>query len=89
MLQKVSKPPKEYELLEKLLDAPDEISLNNMLEEHKDEITPEFSSFVGSVLAQSEERVNKKAKGEDALVVERLEKIYRAALKFSMKKNLR
>jgi hypothetical protein len=88
VLQKVSKPPKEYELLEKLLDAPDEVVLNKMLEEHKDEITPEFSSFVGGVLAQSEERADKKAKGEDALVVERLNRIYRAVLKFSMKKSM-
>ncbi len=88
VLQKVSAPPKEYELLEKLLDAPDDAALNKMLEEHKAEITPEFSSFVGNVLAQSEERVDKNVKGEEAQVVEKLNKIYRAVLKFSMKKSM-
>jgi hypothetical protein len=75
-------------LLEKLLDAPDEVALNKMLEEHKNETTPEFCSFVGGVLAQSEERVDKKTKGEEAQVVERLNRIYRAVLKFSMKKSM-
>lgn len=88
VLQQVSTPPKEYELLEKLLDAPDEAALNKMLEEYKNEITPEFCSFIGGALAQSEERVDKKAKGEEAQVVERLNSIYRAVLKFSMKKSM-
>ncbi|MBA4379084.1 MAG: hypothetical protein C0393_00065 [Anaerolinea sp.] len=88
VLQQMSSPPPEYELLEKLLDAPDDTALNKMLEEHKDEITPEFSSFVGGVLAQTEGRAGEKPQGEEAQVIERLEKIYRAALKFSMKKNL-
>jgi len=88
VLQKVSAPPKEYELLEKLLDAPNEAALNKMLEEHKNEITPEFTSFVGGVLAQSEERADKKSPGEDAQVLERLNNIYRAILKFSMKKSM-
>ena len=88
VLQQVSAPPHEYELMEKLLEAPNEAALNKMLEEHKDEITPEFTSFIGGVLAQSEERVDKKSQGEDAKVLDRLNNIYRAVLKFSMKKSL-
>jgi hypothetical protein len=88
VLQQVSAPPHEYELMEKLLEAPNEAALNKMLEEHKDEITPEFTSFIVGVLAQSEERVDKKSQGEDAQVLDRLNNIYRAVLKFSMKKSL-
>ena len=88
VLQKASAPPKEYALLEKLLEASSENAIQKMLEEHKEEITPEFMSFVGGVLAQAEGRAGEKSQGEEAQVIERLEKIYRAALKFSMKKNL-
>ncbi len=89
VLQQVSAPPHEYELLEKLLDAPDDTALNKMLEEHKDEITPEFASFIGGVLAQSEEQGEDKSKKEQAQILEKLNLIYRAVLKFSMKKSLR
>lgn len=89
VLQQVSAPPHEYELLEKLLDAPDDTALNKMLEEHKDEITPEFASFIGGVLAQSEEQGDDKSKKEHAQILEKLNLIYRAVLKFSMKKSLR
>lgn len=89
VLQQVSAPPHEYELLEKLLDAPDDTALNKMLEEHKNEITPEFASFIGGVLAQSEEQGDDKSKKEQAQILEKLNLIYRAVLKFSMKKSLR
>ncbi len=89
VLQQVSAPPHEYELLEKLLDAPDDTALNKMLEEHKDEIMPEFASFIGGVLAQSEEQGKDKSKKEQAQILEKLKLIYRAVLKFSMKKSLR
>lgn len=88
VLQQMSAPPPEYELLEKLLDAPDDSALNKMLEEHKDEITPEFASFIGGVLAQSEEQGKDKSKKEQAQILEKLNLIYRAILKFSMKKSL-
>jgi CRISPR/Cas system CSM-associated protein Csm2 small subunit len=88
VLQKASAPPKEYALLEKLLEASSENAIQKKLEEHKEEITPEFLSFVGGVLAQAEGRAGEKPQGEEAQVMERLEKIYRAALKLSMKKNL-
>lgn len=89
VLQQVSAPPHEYELLEKLLDAPDDPALNKMLEEHKDEITPEFASFISGVLAQSEEQGEDKSKKKQAQILEKLNLIYRAVLKFSMKKSLR
>ncbi|MBU2610822.1 MAG: CpXC domain-containing protein [Chloroflexi bacterium] len=88
VLQQVSAPPHEYKLLEKLLDAPDDTALNKMLEEHKDEITPEFASFIGGVLAQSEEQGDAKSNKEQAQIIEKLNLIYRAVLKFSMKKSM-
>jgi len=88
ILQQATAPPKEYEILEKLLDAPNETALNKLLEKRAKEITPEFVQFVSGVVAQTESRAGEKPQGEEARVVERLQALYRTILKFSMKKSM-
>ena len=88
VLQQASTPPPELALVEELLAAPDDAAMNQLLEKHAAEITPEFSSMIASVLTRSEEQAAGKASGEEAEMLKRLEKIYQAALKFSMKKSL-
>jgi hypothetical protein len=44
--------------------------------------------MIASVLARSEEQAGAKPGADDAEMIKRLEKIYQAALKLSMKKNL-
>lgn len=89
VLQQASAPPPELALLEELLEAPDDDALNSLLEKHAAEITPEFSSVIASVLTRSEEEGGVKPEGEDARVIEKLEAVYRAVLKFTMKKNVK
>jgi len=88
VLQKASAPPPELALLEEMLAAPDETALNKMIEQHAAEITPEFSSIVASVISRSEEQAGDKQSDEEAQMLEKLQAIYRAILKFTMKKNL-
>ena len=88
VLQQASTPPPELALLETLLDAKDETALNKLLEEHTQEITPELSSILASILARSEEQAGAQPKGEEAQAVEKLRALYKAVLKFSMKKSL-
>ena len=88
VLQQASAPPPELALLEKMLTAPDDAALNKMIEQHGAELTPEFSSIVASVITRSEEQADGKGTGEEAQMLEKLQVIYRAILKFSMKKNL-
>jgi hypothetical protein len=88
VLQKASAPPPEIALLEELLTAPDESSLENMLQEHAAEITPEFSSIVASVLARNEGQGEKQTSSEEAQLTVKLESIYRAVLKKTMKQGL-
>jgi hypothetical protein len=88
VLQKASAPPPELALLEELIQAPDEAAVNKMLEVHTQELTPEFSSIVASVLSRTEEQAGAKPRPEDADVVKKLEMVYRAILKYTMKKNL-
>ena len=88
VLQKVSAPPPELALLEELLDAPDEVALDKLLDEHSKDITPEFSSIIANVLNRSEEQTGGKPQGEDAQAIEKLRNLYRRVLKFSMEKNM-
>jgi len=88
VVQKASTPPPEIALLEEMLAAPDEITLNQLIEQHSAEITPEFNSMVASVVTRTEEKAGDKATGEEAQMLDRLQSIYRASLKLSMKKKL-
>jgi hypothetical protein len=88
VLQQASTPPPELALLEELLDAPDEATLNKMLEQHAEEITPEFSSIIANILARSEQEAGAKPQGEEAQTIEKMRTLYNAVLKFSMKKSL-
>jgi hypothetical protein len=87
-LQKASAPPPELALLEELLDAPDEAALNKLLEQHAKEITPELSSIIANILSRSEEQAGKKPQGEDAQTIAKLQQVYRAVLKFTMRKGM-
>lgn len=89
VLQQASAPPPELALLEELLDAPDEIALNKMFEQHSEEITPELSSIIANILARSEEQAGDKPGGEDAQTIEKLRNLYKSVLKFSMKKSMK
>jgi hypothetical protein len=88
VLQQASVPPPELALLEEMLTAPDETALNQMIEQHSAEITPDFCSIVANVITRTEEQTSGKTPGEEAQMVERLQVIYRAILKLTMMKNL-
>ncbi len=88
VLQKASAPPAELALVEELLSAPDDAALKQLLEKHAADLTPEFASMVGSILARTEEQAGQKPRKEEAEVIDRLQKLYRAILNYSMKKNL-
>ena len=88
VLQQASAPPPELALLEEMLAASDETALIQMIEQHAAEMTPEFNSIVASVISRSEEQAGGKPSGEEAQMLEKLQVIYRAILKFTMKKNL-
>jgi hypothetical protein len=89
VLQQASAPPPELELLEKFLDAPDEVSLNKLIEENADKITPEFSAVVASVINRSEGEGGEAPSDEEKQVLEKLQAVYKAVLKFTMKKSLK
>ncbi len=88
VLQKASAPPPELALLKELLETPDETALNKLLELHTAEISPEFGSIVASVLARTEGQAGESPKKEETEMIKKLEELYRAILKFTMKKSM-
>jgi hypothetical protein len=70
-----------------LLAAPDAKALDAMIESHGQEITPEFSSIIASVLSRSEEQGKEKPSAEEAELLSKLEMVYRSVLRYSMKKS--
>ncbi len=88
ILQQASAPPPELALLEEMLATQDEAAMNKLIEEHAEEITPEFSSLISNVIARSEVQSGEKPTTEEAQTLEKLQSVYRAVLKSTMKKNL-
>lgn len=85
-LREVSTPP-EVAFVEQLLDAPDDAAVENMLEANKAMVNDQFmQALIGLVgqVDQAAEQGNPEAKA----LSEKINAIYKSALKFSMKQNL-
>lgn len=80
-LQQASQPSKEVQLIQELLGLESESEMQAKLEEHKEDITPEFMEALGALSAQLES-------GEDKDLAEQMGALYRTALRFSMRMNL-
>ncbi len=82
IIQKSSTPPPEYEVIEKLLEAEDESSMQKILADNPGIITQEFTQMLPGLITQAE------SQKEAPEVVEKLKKINRLVLKLSMQSNL-
>jgi hypothetical protein len=86
VLREASTPP-EVSFIEQLLDAPDDAALEQMLSDNAGLINDQFmEALIGLVgqVDQAAEQGNPEAKA----LSEKLSKVYKAALKLSMKKNM-
>jgi len=88
VLQEASTPPPEYELLQQLLETTDAASLDKLIQENAEKITSEFTGFLGGALAQTEARAGEQVDAENQATLERLDAVYKAVLKFSMKRSM-
>lgn len=86
VLQEASAPPPEVAFIEELLTAPDETAMEKMLTENEESINEEFISTLGGLMSQIEStgQGNPEAKA----ITEKLESVYKIALKISMKKQM-
>jgi len=80
--QQASTPP-EIALIQELIQIPDDNALQQAFQAHREEITPEFLQMFNGLISQMQ------ANQQDPRVIDRLQKIYKAALRFSMEQNFR
>ncbi len=86
ILREVSTPP-EVAFIEQLLDTPDETTLNKMLEGNRDLINDQFMEALIGLVGQVDQAVEQ-GNPEAKALSEKLSKVYKNALKYSMKKNM-
>ena len=83
VIQQATAPPPELMFIQDLVDAPDEKTVNDLLEKNKDKLTSEFLSMLNNVLAQAETTGEADQESKDRLAL-----IYRSVLNISMRTNL-
>jgi hypothetical protein len=81
-IQKISAPGANIELIEALIQAEDEEQIRAILDENAEEITDEFTQFLSNLLNQTGQQEGREA------TAEKLHKVYRQVLRFTMKRNL-
>lgn len=83
VIEKVSAPPPELDLIQKLVDAKDEGERHKIIEENGAMITDELLQALNSIIAEGQSRK------ESPELIQVLESIYKEALRFSMEKKLK
>jgi hypothetical protein len=82
VIQQANSAPPEIALIEELLDAPDDATMRQKLEEHMEEITPDFLNVLANIAGQID------SSGDQELI-SKIRSLNRIALRVSMEKNLR
>ncbi len=80
-IQKISSPGANFELIEALIKAEDKAAMQAILEENADDITEEFMQYLTQLLGQTQKE------GQEA-TAKKLQEVYGAVLRFTMKRNL-
>lgn len=80
VINQASTPP-EFELIEQLVNTPDETDRSKLLQANKDKITPDFLSMIAGLIQQME------SEGQTEML-DAIQSVYRSVLRFSMQQNL-
>jgi len=86
ILREVSTPP-EVAFVEQLLDAPDQVSLEKMLEANRALVNDQFMEALIGLVAQVDQAAGQ-GNPEAKALGEKLSVVYKTALQYSMKKNM-
>jgi len=89
ILQAASAPPPEVAFIEQLLDAPDAASMEKMLESNEGMINDAFMETLNGLVAQIDAQANQANSAEAKALSEKMQTVYKTALKFSMRKKIR
>jgi hypothetical protein len=83
IIEKMSAPPAELELIQKLLDAKDEATQRQVLEDNSAMVTDELLQAMNSIIVEGQSRK------QSPELMQSLENIYKLALRFNMEKKLK
>jgi hypothetical protein len=86
ILREASAPP-EVGFIEQLLDAPDDGTLDQMLNANKDLLNDQFMEALIGLVAQVDQ-ASEQGNPEAKALGEKLSKVYKTALKYSMQRNI-
>jgi hypothetical protein len=86
VLREASTPP-EVSFIEQLLDAPDDATLEKMLSDNPDLLNDQFMEALIGLVAQVDQAAEQ-GNPEAKALSEKMGKVYKTALKLSMKKNI-
>ena len=86
VLREVSTPP-EVAFIEQLLDAPDDATLEQMLNDNQDLLNDQFMEALLGLVAQVDQ-ASEQGNPEARALSEKLSKVYKSALRYSMQRNL-
>ena len=89
VLQSASAPPPEVAFIEQLLDAPDEAAIEKMLEANEPMVNDAFMEALNGLVAQIDAQANQANNAEAKKLAEKMQTVYKTALKFSMRKKIR
>lgn len=87
VLQDASGPLPEYEFLEQLISAENDAALETLIAENEEKVTDELLQTLGGIVAQSQGQEGKLS-AQDKEMFAKMEQVYSAVLKFTMKRNM-
>ncbi len=88
VLQAASAPPPEVAFIEQLLDAPDEAGIEKMLSANASMVNDAFMETLNGLVAQIDSQANQGNNAEAKKIAEKMQQVYKTAVKFSMKKKM-
>jgi len=83
VIEKLSTPAEEVQLLESFIETKDEAELDQKIEENKDGLSEEFMNLLNNVIAQYE------SSSENPKLIEKIKAIYRKVLRISMRAKMK
>jgi hypothetical protein len=88
VLEEASAPPPEVAFIEQLLDAPDEAAIEKMLNENAAVVNDGFMEALNGLVTQIDAQAGQ-GNAEAKAVADKLQKVYKTALKFSMRQKMK
>jgi hypothetical protein len=82
VINQASAPPPEVNLIEQMLEAPDDAARRQIMQENSEQITPEFLDALNNIIAQVD-------KSGDPELASRIKALHRQALRFSMEMQMK